>query len=513
MIHTEPAMEIPAVVLSSPALLFLFYRIEQILGIKATSETLLKLNEHLEKHCGASFVENPAAYEQVLTSREQIFNISEIVTVNETYFFREGAHFNLLVSFLPQLIKLNRPLRICSAATSIGCEAYSIAMLLDYHAKNKQSFDFEIDAFDINAEAIETAKNARYTANTLRSDGAGWKYILDLYLAPDGNEYVVSHGIRGKVRFFPHNIMRGLEKQYDVIFFRNALIYFSSKNRLIVLNDLAESLFNNGLLFLGVSETSTVRHPLLANRNMSDVFFFQKIYYQKTHGADHFDGEHISRTERQDSGNRGGPAESVLTEPVFIKPERAKRIPSAPVYTKPAELPIDCGKTASILETEEGKPNAEKTLKILSDSETAASVSGSELAASVMYFLGVQDFNSADSVLTYLEKCNNGAVTMFLRGEYHLLQGSAKVAENFFEHAARKEKAFWPAFYRIVALAAEGNPTRYEYRIKKAIESLELSQNPETGRELHYECFLGGFSPDYFQRVLNQRLLSRQLLS
>ena len=60
-------VKIPAEIISSPALLFLFYRIEQILGIKATSETLLKLNEYLEKDCGVSFIENPAAYEHVLT--------------------------------------------------------------------------------------------------------------------------------------------------------------------------------------------------------------------------------------------------------------------------------------------------------------------------------------------------------------------------------------------------------------------------------------------------------------
>ena len=76
-------------------------------------------------------MENPAAYEHLLNSREQIFEISKFLTINETYFFREGVHFDLLVRLLPQLAKLNRPLRIWSAATSIGCEAYSIAMLLD----------------------------------------------------------------------------------------------------------------------------------------------------------------------------------------------------------------------------------------------------------------------------------------------------------------------------------------------------------------------------------------------
>ena len=166
MISAEATVDIPEKVLANPALLYLYHRVEQILGIRAEIEGLLKLNAYLEKCCGASFIENPAAHEYLLTSRERIFEISDLLTVNETYFFREGVHFNLLASFLPELAKLKRPIQVCSAATSIGCEAYSIAMLLDYHAGNGLDFDFTVDAFDISAKAIETAKNGRYTANT-----------------------------------------------------------------------------------------------------------------------------------------------------------------------------------------------------------------------------------------------------------------------------------------------------------------------------------------------------------
>jgi len=497
----EQIVEIPAEILSDPALLFLYHRVEQILGIKTSSEALIKLNEYIEKHCGASFIKYPAAYEYMLTSREQIFEISKLVTINETYFFREGAHFNLFArSFLPQLAKLNRPIRICSAATSIGCEAYSIAMLLDYHANNGLDFDFEVDAFDISAEAIETAINARYTANTLRTDGTDWKYILDLYLTPEDGEYVVSQNIRQKVQFFAHNIMRGFNKQYDVIFFRNALIYFSSRNRLIVMNDIAESLFDNGILFLGVSETSSVRHPLLANRFLSDIFYFQKIgdsfYYNQSEQKQRDElpakKESVNRNVRSDTGRAK---------------ETVRAAKPNPDLSKLSELPVDCTEVKAILQIEEGQPNAKKILEILAsgknpvDYEKADSLSGAALAASAVFFLDAQDFDSADTVLSYLEKRNTGAVIRFLRGEYYFRIGSVKEAEHFFAEAAVKDTAFWPAFYRIVSLTAEGNRTRHEYRIKKACESLEL------GKEFQYECFMGGFSPDYFLRILEKKLL------
>ena len=486
----DTAVKVPAEVLSNPALLFLYHRIEQILGIKTESDALIKLNKYMEITCGASFVENPAAFEYLLTSREQIYIISKYLTVNETYFFRENDHFNLLSELLPEFTKLDRPLQICSAAVSIGCEAYSIAMLLDYHNKNGLDIDFSVDAFDVSAEAIETAKKAHYTANTLRSDGASYKHILDSYLIQEGDEYIVPDNIRKKVRFFNHNIMRGLEKQYDIIFFRNALIYFSSKSRISVLNNLSESLFNNGILFIGASEISSVKHPLLAGRNLSDVFYFQKtgtpyIYEQIEN--------HPAFTEHRKHDYKHKKKENYLFE--------ERKLPSLPKV----EITVSCAEVNEILKKEDGKLNAEKTLDAVKN-KNVSSVSGSELTASAVYYLSAQDFHSADAVISCLEKYNSSAFTRFLRGEYFYLKGETSEAEIFFNEASVKDKFFWPAFYRIAVLSADVNPTRYEYKIKKTLESIKHLQNLEPDNELNYECFIGGFSPDYFRRILERKL-------
>jgi len=490
-VTSDNVVEVPPEVLSNPTLLFLYYRVEQILGIRAGSEALIKLNEYIENNCGSSFLENPAAYESLLTSREQIFNISKFITVNETYFFREGDHFDLLAAMLPELAELGRPLQICSAAVSIGCEAYSIAMLLDYYIKKGLNFDFSIDAFDICVDAIEIAKNARYTSNALRADGSSWKYILDSYLIPNNDEFIVSQDIRKKVRFFPHNLMRGLEKQYDIIFFRNSLIYFSNRNRIFVINNLAESLFYNGLLFMGVSETSAVKHPLLASKNSSDVFYFQKtgtpyIYEKiKTYSSPETyknDNQQYKKNERQHEERRARP----------LQPRRE-------------EISVSCAEITEILKTEDGKPNAEKTLNALAN-EDPSSLSGSALAASAVYYLNTQNLDKAEKIISFLEKNNSGAFTKFLRGEFYFHSGNFQEAEKFFVEASVKDKFFWPAFYRIAVIASEGNPTRYEYKIKKTIESISLLQNIEPDSERNYECFMGGFSPDYFLRILEKKL-------
>jgi len=485
---SDISLNVPEQALSSPALLFLYYRIEGTLGIKAGYEALVNLNEHIEKSCGASFIEKPSSFEHFLSSREKIYDISKFLTVNETYFFREETHFEILASLLPELAKLKRPLRICSAAVSIGCEAYSIAMLLDYHAKNRKDFDFEIDAFDVDGEAIEKAKNARYAANTLRGDGSAFKYILDLYLVPENGEYTVTQNIRKKVNFFPHNIMNSLNKHYDVIFFRNALIYFSPKNRTIVLNNISQSLYNNGFLFLGVSETSSVSHPLLWGQHSNNAFYFQKTLIPETPIPVSY--------EKAEHRQSASPSTSAKVSHNTSMEKKAQKSEKA-LQPKREELHITGGEIAAILETEEGKPNAEKTLASLAEKNA---VHGGELAACAAYLLNNQDFSSADIVLSRLEEYSTGACARFLRGEYFFLNSSEKEAENFYNEAAAKDKEFWPAFYRIATLSAEGNSTRHEYKIKKAIESIEL------GKKHKYECFMGGFSPDYFLNILEKKL-------
>ncbi|MCL2185884.1 MAG: hypothetical protein FWB86_08560 [Treponema sp.] len=486
----------PEEVLSNPALLFLYYRIEQILGIKAGTDALIKLNEFLEKKSTSTFIKNPSAYDYLLTSREHIYKIAKFITVNETYFFREGCHFELLSLFLPDYSKLKRPLQICCAAVSIGCEAYSIAMLLDFYNKKGIELEYCIDAFDIDAEVIEIAKEGRYTANTFRTDTSSWRHILDSYLILDNNTYVVPQIIRKKVNFFPHNIMRGLNKHYDVIFFRNSLIYFTSKNRLSVINNLSDALFSNGLLFLGISETASIKHPLLASCFTNNIFYFQKIP-SPIH-------TNIIRHELPDQINKVF-TESKEQEPDFFNTS----IPQS----KETEILVNCSETANVLKKDEGKTNAQNVLEKINESSNTETISfcGSSFAAAVSYYLNTEDFKNANLVLNILEKHNKCALTLFLRAEYYYLTGNTEKAENIYQEVTFKDKFFWPAFYRIAVIASDGNITRFEYKINKTIDSIELMQKEKKfNQEYNYECFMGGFSPDYFIRILENKLAEKR---
>jgi len=247
---------------------------EDKFGIKTDPDDAKRLEEHILNTSGfleTSFSSGTAA---------------KFLTVNETYFFREPVHFSLLMDILPSFE--NSTIRILSAATASGCEAYSIAMLIEAYNKSKQKpVNYHIDAFDINAHAIEMAREGVYNTRSLRDDGNCFRFMTIPYLKESDNKYYIEDSLKKNINFFVHNLMDELYvEKYDIIFFRNAFIYFYPHKRERVLSNLSFLLKENGILILGVSETAGVQHAHLTQKHQrlppsyDDVFYFYKAASQ-----------------------------------------------------------------------------------------------------------------------------------------------------------------------------------------------------------------------------------------
>jgi len=246
---------------------------EERFGIKADPDDVEKLRAYLRDTYGA---ENQENINKVFLSGEA----AGFLTVNETYFFREPAHFSFLWDILPSFEKTG--IRICCAAVASGCEAYSAAMMIEaYNRCAGTPLIYHIDAFDINPRVIETSCRGVYGGRALREDGSCFRYMADPYLKKTENEYHVEPSLKKNIRFFVHNLMDELPaKEYDLIFFRNAFIYFSQRNRGRILFNLSKNLREGGILLLGVSETAGAHNACfdagLDEKNRKDVFYFQK---------------------------------------------------------------------------------------------------------------------------------------------------------------------------------------------------------------------------------------------
>jgi chemotaxis protein methyltransferase CheR len=279
--------------------------------------------------------------------------------------------------------------------------------------------------------------------------------------------------------------MEALPGTYDLIFFRNALIYFSPENRRRVLDNLIQALADGGSLFVGASETSSVEEDRLELTHHQGAFYFTR-----------------RNTPVSGSAAPQTPAPRIPEPrpPEQGSPVQRRAAPDADARS--AGDPEFAAEVVRILSREEGRPNAGQVLSCLRNGdETRPVPSGRELAAAALTLLNANDLPSAGMVLSCLEERGPSPVTSFLRGEfYYHSGGEISAAEEKYQEAAAEEQAFWPAYYRISALAEEGNRTRYGYRLKKALESMER------GAGRGYEIFIGGFSPDYYRRILERKL-------
>ena len=188
----------------------------------------------------------------------------DLLTTNETYFFREPKHFAFLEKEVLPKWKSRGPLRVWSAASSTGEEAYSIAMLLDDMLGNRP---WEIFGSDISSRVLKAAQQGHYVQN--RIDGIPKEYLRKYCLKGTGDHegtLLIDSSLRRRVRFAPVNLKRPLGNvgEFDIIFLRNVLIYFDMETKQKIIKQLVEKMHPDGYLFIGHSESLKGIHDGLA---------------------------------------------------------------------------------------------------------------------------------------------------------------------------------------------------------------------------------------------------------
>jgi len=181
--------------------------------------------------------------------------VIDLLTTNETYFFREPKHFSFLEKEVLPKWKGGKTLRVWSAASSTGEEAYSIAMLLDDMLGN---LPWEIFGSDISSRVLKTAQQGHYQLH--RIDGIPKEYLRKYCLKGVGEHdgtLLVDKTLRKKVTFASVNLKMPLRNLglFDIIFLRNVLIYFDVETKKQIIKQLVEQLQPEGYLFIGHSES------------------------------------------------------------------------------------------------------------------------------------------------------------------------------------------------------------------------------------------------------------------
>ncbi|MCC7284345.1 MAG: protein-glutamate O-methyltransferase CheR [Acetobacteraceae bacterium] len=181
----------------------------------------------------------------------------ELLTTNETYFFREPGHFEFLAREVLPEARPGAAFRVWSAASSTGEEAYSIAMVL--MDRLGTSAQWEVFGSDINSRVLDLARTATYP--TARNEECiPPDYRRRFCLRGTGGmagKLRVDAAVRERVRFAQINLNGDLKGagEFDVIFLRNVMIYFDLDMKRRVAAALHRQLRPGGWLFIGHSES------------------------------------------------------------------------------------------------------------------------------------------------------------------------------------------------------------------------------------------------------------------
>lgn len=237
-------------------------------GIKLPPVKKTMLESRLQKRLAALQMTSFKDYCDYLFSqqgqREEVVHMIDPVTTNKTDFFREPAHFDFLQAYvLPEFINNypGRQLKIWSAGCSSGEEPYTLAMVLKEFAESKRVIDYSIFATDLSTRILNKAINAVYNEERIEAIPLSLKkkYFLKSKDSSKRTVRVVSP-IRSKVNFGRLNFMDGqyeVQRDFDIIFCRNVIIYFDKQTQEKVINKLCVHLKRGGYFFLGHSESIT----------------------------------------------------------------------------------------------------------------------------------------------------------------------------------------------------------------------------------------------------------------
>ncbi|WKB56099.1 CheR family methyltransferase [Eleftheria terrae] len=215
-------------------------------------------------------------------SAHELQQLVNVMTVNETYFFREAYQFDCLVRhLLDEVASRKRPgdrIRIWSVPSSTGEEPYSIAMYLLEQWAGLKDWDVEILSSDIDTEVLAAARRGIYTPRSVAQLPSAYlnKYFTAL---PDG-QWRISRDLVESVEFSRVNLSEPADtrrfRDIDVIFCRNLLIYFDDLSRRVAAEAMYDAMTPGGFICLGHSESMSRISSLFTVRRFPEAMVHQK---------------------------------------------------------------------------------------------------------------------------------------------------------------------------------------------------------------------------------------------
>ncbi len=236
-------------------------------GIKMESNKTYLLNNRIQKRIREKDMRSASEYIRYLKYSDkngtELQELLNLVTVNETFFFRDFPQLEAFVECLKKTVQRkadeqNYTLKIWSAGCSTGEEPYTLSIILHEILDNVRNWKLQVTASDLDQAVLKKAQQGLYEYRSIRDVPAEY---IDMYFSYDADSkiYRVNDNIRSLIQFEHLNLndrdkMR-IKGNYDFIFCRNVLIYFDDDSRRRAVEHFYSALNENGYIFLGSSES------------------------------------------------------------------------------------------------------------------------------------------------------------------------------------------------------------------------------------------------------------------
>ena len=273
-----------------PENLFPLYQsfLAEDVGLYFDESTRRSLSMSVVKRMEASKIDSFSDYLSFIkfdsAGHEELKNLVDIITIPETFFFRNTPQFDALIKhILPELITKrvsegNYYINIWSAGCSTGAEPYSLAIAVSEALGSVHNWKISILATDINRTSMSFAQKGVYTSRYLDHIPEDLK---DKYFTKKGSQYHLDSSIIKMINFEYHNLVTDLYylkgmKNLDMVFCRNVTIYFSQDITRKVIANIYRTLADGGYLFIGHAETLYGISQDYETIEFPDTFIYRK---------------------------------------------------------------------------------------------------------------------------------------------------------------------------------------------------------------------------------------------
>jgi chemotaxis protein methyltransferase CheR len=229
-----------------------------VAGISLSPSKKILVSGRLAKRLQQCQMASYGEYFRLLTSGaepRETQTAVDLLTTNETYFFREPKHFEALRQQATAARGSGKPFRVWSAASSSGEEAYSIAMVL---ADCLESRPWEVVGSDLSTRVLARARAAHYPAERITNIPKSYLQRFCLRGVDDQEgTLLIDRNLRNRVQFTQVNLNTALPALgvFDIIFLRNVMIYFNGETKRQVVARVLSMLKPGGHFYIGHSES------------------------------------------------------------------------------------------------------------------------------------------------------------------------------------------------------------------------------------------------------------------